>query len=179
MTLAKKVVKESRKVLRSKVTKRDRGGYAIESPAAKRVRLADEVRGDRATRRANSNRDADNRMRIRVDEPSAESLAEIPPVDFSKGAIVRRARGRGPMPVRGRAVTLRLLRIGCDMTQVEVAHAADIAQGDISNIERAALDDRKVSTLARYVEALGGRLEIAAVMKDGQRFVIEAPTDTE
>ncbi|MEO8899861.1 MAG: transcriptional regulator, partial [Candidatus Dormibacter sp.] len=46
----------------------------------------------------------------------------------------------------------------------EIAEALDVTQGNISRVEHAA--DLYVSTLARYVEALGGKLELTAVFAD-------------
>ena len=61
-------------------------------------------------------------------------------------------------------VTLYRLREERGLTQVEVAHALDVTQGNVSRVENAA--DLYVSTLARYVEALGGHLELTAVFPD-------------
>ena len=49
-------------------------------------------------------------------------------------------------------------------TQVELAKDAEIAQGELSRIERR--DDHLLSTLRKYVEALGGDLEVVAVFND-------------
>jgi hypothetical protein len=58
-------------------------------------------------------------------------------------------------------LTLQELRQGLAKTQVEVAHTADMTQSELSRLESRA--DHRISTLRRYVEALGGELEIAAV----------------
>lgn len=57
---------------------------------------------------------------------------------------------------------LRTLREEAGMTQMQVAEAADMAQAELSKFERR--DDHFVSTLRRYVEALGGELEVVAVL---------------
>jgi predicted transcriptional regulator len=49
-------------------------------------------------------------------------------------------------------------------TQTEVAAALEKAQSEISRIE--GQDDWLLSTLKRYVEALGGELEVVAVLGD-------------
>ncbi len=49
-------------------------------------------------------------------------------------------------------------------TQVEVAAETKMAQAEISRMERR--DDHLVSTLRRYVEALGGELEVVARIGD-------------
>jgi predicted transcriptional regulator len=53
------------------------------------------------------------------------------------------------------------------MTQVELARAADMTQSELSRMESRA--DHRISTLRRYVDALGGKLEITAVF--GKRRV--------
>ena len=50
------------------------------------------------------------------------------------------------------------------MTQVKVAEVLGVNQGEISKIEHRT--DIYISTLADYVEALGGKLEIRAVFPD-------------
>jgi len=57
--------------------------------------------------------------------------------------------------------TLRELRQGFDLTQVDAARAAEMTQSELSRLE--SRGDHRISTLRRYVEALGGRLEVAAV----------------
>ncbi|MGV3624945.1 MAG: helix-turn-helix domain-containing protein [Archangium sp.] len=58
-------------------------------------------------------------------------------------------------------MTLRELREFSGKTQSEVAAASEMAQSELSRLERR--DDFLVSTLKRYVEALGGELEVSAV----------------
>jgi hypothetical protein len=50
------------------------------------------------------------------------------------------------------------------MTQVALAKKLQMVQPSVSRLERQA--DLYVSTLRRYVEALGGRLEISAIFPD-------------
>ena len=61
-------------------------------------------------------------------------------------------------------VTLYRLREQRGFTQTALAEALDVTQGNVSRVENAA--DLYVSTLARYVKALGGELEINAVFQD-------------
>lgn len=63
--------------------------------------------------------------------------------------------------------SLAQLRRDLDLTQVQLATAADMSQSELSRIE--ARRDHLTSTLRRYVEALGGRLEVTAVL-DGRRI---------
>ena len=58
-------------------------------------------------------------------------------------------------------LTLRTLREAAGKTQVDVAAASQINQADVSRLERQEdFDDYQVSTLRRYLAALGGQLEI-------------------
>lgn len=56
---------------------------------------------------------------------------------------------------------LRTLRESAGVSQVEVSERSGISQSEISKVERR--DDHLVSTLRRYVEAVGGRLEVSAM----------------
>ncbi len=72
-----------------------------------------------------------------------------------------RVLGRGLRAQRGVHLTMRILREAAGKTQVDVAVASQINQADVSRLEsREDFDDYQVSTLRRYLEALGGRLEI-------------------
>ncbi len=57
------------------------------------------------------------------------------------------------------------LRRKLDLTQAIVADRLDVTQENISQIERGKADVR-LSTLSRYVEALGGHLEIRAAFPE-------------
>jgi hypothetical protein len=61
-------------------------------------------------------------------------------------------------------LTLRELRQISGKTQIEVAEVAKMTQGELSKAERR--EDHLLSTLKRYIEALGGELEVAAVFGD-------------
>jgi len=54
------------------------------------------------------------------------------------------------------------LRQAVGATQVEAAEAANMTQSELSRLERR--PDHLVSTLRRYVESLGGELEVTAVV---------------
>jgi predicted transcriptional regulator len=66
-----------------------------------------------------------------------------------------------------RRETLRMelaeLRKLAGKTQVEVAKKAKMHQGELSRAERR--KDHRISTIRRYVEALGGEIEIVARLK--------------
>jgi transcriptional regulator with XRE-family HTH domain len=61
------------------------------------------------------------------------------------------------------AMPLDKLRKAQEMTQLQLAEILG-RQGEVSKIERRS--DICISTLADYIEAMGGRLEIRAVFKD-------------
>lgn len=74
-----------------------------------------------------------------------------------------RVLGRGLRAQRGVHLTMRTLREATGKTQTEVAEASMIDQADISRLEsRENLAECQVSTLQRYVAALGGQLELVA-----------------
>lgn len=62
---------------------------------------------------------------------------------------------------------LRALREAVGLTQEELAQRVAITQSQLSKLERR--EDHRLSTLRRYVAALGGELEIVAVV-DGKRI---------
>ncbi len=74
-------------------------------------------------------------------------------------------QARARVARRARAVveelSLQELRLGLEKTQTQVADAAQMTQSELSRLE--SRGDHRISTLRRYVEALGGELEIAAV----------------
>ena len=59
---------------------------------------------------------------------------------------------------------LKAMRELLGKTQVEVATALEMSQGQVSETERR--EDHRLSTLRRYVEALGGELEVIANFGD-------------
>jgi DNA-binding XRE family transcriptional regulator len=63
-------------------------------------------------------------------------------------------------------VTLRQLRDLLGLTQVELAARMEASQAQLSAIENR--DDRLVSTMRKYVEALGGKLRLQAVFEGGK-----------
>ena len=62
------------------------------------------------------------------------------------------------------AMRLEQLRKAQEMTQLQLAEILSVNQGEISKIEHRS--DICISTLADYIEAMGGRLEIRAVFAD-------------
>lgn len=64
-----------------------------------------------------------------------------------------------------REMPLVVLRRQLDVTQEELAGALGTSQASVSKLERRS--DIYLSTLRRYVEAMGGELEITARFPDG------------
>ena len=78
-----------------------------------------------------------------------------------------RVLGRGLRAQRGVHLTLRTLREAAGKTQIDVTDVAQMDQADVSRLEgRERFDDCQVSTLQRYLSAIGGRLEIVAAFGD-------------
>lgn len=67
-----------------------------------------------------------------------------------------------------RVAGLRLgeVRKRLGLSQVDVANRMGVSQARVSAIETATLRDIKVSTLAAYAEALGGRLGVSIDVDD-------------
>ena len=74
-----------------------------------------------------------------------------------------RVLGRGLRAQHGVRLTMRVVREAAGKTQVDVAAQSQMDQADVSRLEsREDFDDCQVSTLQRYVTALGGNLELVA-----------------
>jgi transcriptional regulator with XRE-family HTH domain len=65
------------------------------------------------------------------------------------------------------------LRSRRGLSQAAIAEALSVSQPNISRIEQE--DDVYLSTLARYVAALGGHLEVQAVFPDETITVLRQP----
>jgi hypothetical protein len=90
--------------------------------------------------------------------PARRQFVETEPV---------RVLGRGLKAQRGVRLTLRTLRDATGKTQFDVATETKMDQADVSRLEsREVFDDCQVSTLERYVSALGGQLELVAAFGD-------------
>jgi hypothetical protein len=78
-----------------------------------------------------------------------------------------RVLGRGLRAPRGVRLTLKGLREASGKTQIEVSRESKIDQGDVSRLEaRQDFDECQVATLRRYLEAIGGRLELTACFRN-------------
>lgn len=76
-------------------------------------------------------------------------------------------RGRVARRVKETLESMHLeeLRKAREMTQTKLAETLGVAQSEVSKIEHRT--DLYISTLAEYVQALGGELEIRAVFPEG------------
>jgi DNA-binding XRE family transcriptional regulator len=77
------------------------------------------------------------------------------------------SRARVDERVRATLANMALdeLRAARELTQTHLAELFGVSQGSISRLERRT--DMYVSTLAKFIEAMGGQLEIRAVFRDG------------
>lgn len=66
--------------------------------------------------------------------------------------------------IRHRVQTLASLRKARGLTQVQLSEELGLSQGEISRLERR--DNLHLATLARFIEATGGRLRIVAIYND-------------
>lgn len=91
-----------------------------------------------------------------------------------------RILGRGLRAHRGVHLTIRAVREAVGKTQVEVAADSSMDQSDVSRLEgRKDFEDCLVSTLRRYVAALGGELELVAAFGDRKIIIAGAETSPE
>ena len=77
-----------------------------------------------------------------------------------------RARSKAMAEKLIREMPLEELRAARELTQTSLAKILGVGQSEISKIENRT--DMYVSTLASYVKAMGGELEICAVFPDGK-----------
>lgn len=92
-----------------------------------------------------------------MSRPFQELIDELSPEQRERIADLGRV-------LSAEALLLRELRFEQDLTQEQLATMMGIRQASLSKIEHQ--DDLLVSTLRRYVEALGGELEIHARFPD-------------
>jgi transcriptional regulator with XRE-family HTH domain len=76
---------------------------------------------------------------------------------------------------RHKATMLRDLRRSLDLTQAAVAERLEVTQENVSQIERGE-GDMRLSTLDRYVSALGGKLDLVVTFPDRSVGLSVGPT---
>jgi len=77
----------------------------------------------------------------------------------------RRAKNEAETERMIREMPLDELRAARELTQEHLARIFKVSQGSISRLERRT--DMYVSTLGKFIEAMGGKLEIRAVFPTG------------
>jgi predicted XRE-type DNA-binding protein len=88
-----------------------------------------------------------------------------PFTELTKGFTpARRARAAAKAAALREEMTLEELRKARDLSQEEIAQALAVGQPAVAKLEKRA--DMHVSNLRRYIEALGGKLEITARFPD-------------
>ena len=97
------------------------------------------------------------------------STKKLAPADLETA----RARVRGRVTSARKRVELSLagIRKASGRTQVEVAKNAAMTQGEVARLEAA--EDMKLSTLKRYADALGTRLDVVFEHPNGVRVHLE------
>jgi DNA-binding XRE family transcriptional regulator len=95
---------------------------------------------------------------------------QIGPVDEDQLEIQRRIVAA---ELRLGELDLGAVRRARRVSQATVADALDVSQPNVSRIEQE--DDVRLSTLGRYIAALGGRLEVTAVFEDGAVPLLRDP----
>jgi DNA-binding transcriptional regulator YiaG len=106
---------------------------------------------------------------------AARKFSELSkPIKADPDRAKRIARERAAAIAEIVEYTLGELRRARKITQDELARLMATTQPNVSRIERGG--EMELSTLRSYVEALGGRLEIAAVFDDDERFPVAAGT---
>ena len=76
----------------------------------------------------------------------------------------RRARVAASAAALREEMTLEELRKARDVSQEEIAHVLAVGQPAVAKLEKRT--DMHISNLRRYIEALGGKLEITARFSD-------------
>jgi transcriptional regulator with XRE-family HTH domain len=104
-------------------------------------------------------------------------MSDRPKLTSSQELKRRRPPNRGRVDAIKRSVELDIalnaLRERRGITQEQVAAQLETSRPNVSRIERE--NDLRMSTLQRYVEALGGELEIVVRFADGERSALLAP----
>jgi len=83
-----------------------------------------------------------------------------------KMSAERRARVEERVREATKEMALDELRTAREFTQAELSQVLRVDQGSISKLERRT--DMYIGTLRRYIEAMGGSLQIRAVFPDGE-----------
>lgn len=83
----------------------------------------------------------------------------------AKMSPAARARSEAKAEQMLSEMALDELRVALDLTQEQLAEALHIKQAAVSKMERRS--DMFISTLRKIIEAMGGQLEMRAILPDG------------
>jgi DNA-binding XRE family transcriptional regulator len=138
--------------------------------------------------------DYDAERLVRAQHPARRRPRRRPPGRTQEGAVMadtpkltsgKDLRRRRP-PNRERVdaikrtleldIALNELRARRGITQEQAAAELATSRPNVSRIERE--DDLRVTTLQRYVSAIGGELEVTVRFPDGERLTILGPQDS-
>src|ERR1700720_1850270 len=86
-----------------------------------------------------------------------------------KMSAERRARVEERVHQAIKEMALDELRTAREFTQAELSQVLKVDQGSISKLERRT--DMYIGTLRRYIETMGGSLQIRAVFPDGEVLI--------
>jgi predicted transcriptional regulator len=101
--------------------------------------------------------------------PADKKMKPLEELTKAKLGPAARARVAERANAEALQLTLRGLRQDCARTQADMGEALEMSQSQLSRVE--SRTDHLTSTLRRYVEALGGELEITALI-GGRRIKI-------
>ena len=107
-------------------------------------------------------------------------MADTPKLNSAKDLRRRRPPNRERVEAIKRTLELDIalneLRARRGITQEQAAAELATSRPNVSRIERE--DDLRVTTLQRYVSAIGGELEVTVRFPDGERLTILGPQDS-
>src|SRR3984885_10711774 len=106
------------------------------------------------------------REMIRSRTPAEDLMAHKFQELQKKISVERRARVEERVRSAIKKMALDELRTAREFTQAELSQVLKVDQGSISKLERRT--DMYIGTLRRYIEAMGGSLQIRAVFPDGE-----------
>jgi hypothetical protein len=110
-------------------------------------------------------------LKKRRSAATASKRAALFSVEVARKGTRRTGRADGaPRSSDAVRMTLRALRDSVGKTQGEVAKEVSMTQPQLSRVE--ARHDHLISTLRKYVSALGGQIEVIAVV-DGVRISLQ------
>ncbi|MBY6388584.1 XRE family transcriptional regulator [Rhodococcus erythropolis] len=79
---------------------------------------------------------------------------------------------RAEMELQTQRYRLRELREAAGLIQTDLADLIGVGQNRVSQMERGNLSTARVETLRKYVEAVGGELELVVKSPDGSRVTL-------